>query len=79
MLAKDMLPKTLNELLPQNKRKQKQKDNDCYDLEFSTETFITKTSRKSSRYLKRHLLKKGIPRKTNNCILQKDVHQKLHC
>ena len=50
MLAKDMLPKTLNELLPQNKRKQKQKDNDCYDLEFSTETFITKTSRKSSRY-----------------------------
>ena len=60
-----MLAKTRDELLPKPKRK----DNNGYNLAFSTETSIQNTSRKiSSTYRKGHLPSKSIPRETNNCI-----------
>ena len=61
MLAKDMLAKTCDELLTQNK---KAKDDNGYNLASITEIFIQNTLRKiSSTYWKGHHLKKVFPEK----------------
>ena len=48
MLAKDILAKTRDELLTQNKKKPKRKDINGYNLAPSTKIFIQSTSRKIS-------------------------------